>query len=185
MSVNGLVVMTPTGSPPIIASGTGSSASVGANGKVTFSLCTSLSLNGVFTSSYDNYVISIRHTGSTSAGIRGRYRASGVDASGTNYTSQYIFADGTSVSALRTTGETSARMGAIDTAQRGGESLFIFGPYLSQPTAARCSSAYAYLNGSGLDDATTHSLSTSYDGLTLFPTSGTFTGAITVYGFNQ
>ena len=182
MSVNGLVVMTPTS---IASTGTGNSSSIGANGKVTFSSCATLSLNGVFTSSYDNYMISIRHTGSASAGIRGRYRASGVDASGTNYTSQYLFADGTSVTALRTTGETSARMGAVDTAQRGGESLFIFGPYLSQPTAARCSSAYAYLSGSGLDDATTHSLSTSYDGLTLFPAIGTFTGSITVYGFNQ
>lgn len=185
MSVNGLVVMTPTS---IASTGTGSSSSIGANGKVTFSSCTSLSLNGVFTSSYDNYMISLRYVyGDGEDYPAYRLRVGGADATGTNYTYQRITADGTTVGGARET-LTIGVLGYGSTAQRSGLTIFMFGPNLAQPTAARSVSVSGYAGGYIYETTTTHSVSTAYDGFTLLDYAGvarTKTGAITVYGFNK
>jgi hypothetical protein len=57
---DGLVSMTPSS---IAHSGT--SASINADGGVDFTAVTELSLNGVFTSDYDNYLIVMRFTDTT------------------------------------------------------------------------------------------------------------------------
>lgn len=182
MSVNGLVVMTPTS---IASTGAGNSSSIGANGKVTFSSCATLSLNGVFTSSYDNYMISIRNYTAASADQRWRLRSAGVDASGNNYTYQYLYGNGTSVTAGRATFNVFTITSGFN-AGYGGAQAFVFGPFLAQPTASRSvPAATSGTNAIVYDWAETHSLSTSYDGLTFFPDSGTMTGAVTIYGFNQ
>ena len=183
MPINGLVVMTPTS---IASTGTGNSSSIGANGKVTFSSCETLSLNGVFTSSYDNYMVQIRSVHSANQrAILTQLRVAGTNATGTNYTTQYIDATSTSVLAARTSSATSFVFGVTSETQRSGDTTFVFGPFLAQPTAVRTVNA----NGNGsaelFDVAGTHSLSTSYDGFTLSVSSGTFTGAIAVYGCNQ
>ena len=188
MSVNGLVVMTPTS---IASTGTGNSSSIGANGKVTFSSCETISLNGVFTSTYDNYMIVLRGKSANSTDINARLRASGTDASGTNYTRQYISADSTTVSAARTTSQTALEIGYaygdVSGGLRQGITCYLFGPYLAQPTATRSVTASDYLSGYVRDTACTHSLSTSYDGITIFNVTAArvLTGEVTVYGFNQ
>jgi len=179
---NGLVVMTPSS---VAYSGT--SASINADGSVTFSACSSLSLNGVFTSDYDNYMIGIRVTSSlSSTDINCRLRASGSDASASNdYVAQYLVADSTSVSAGRITAFTYGWLGQSYATQRVGISGYIFGPYLTQPTAVRSIGASDNSSARLVDIAWTHDLSTSYDGLTVFPSTGNFTGLLTVFGFNQ
>ena len=85
---DGLVTMTPTS---IAVAGAGSSASINSDGGVDFTSATSLSLNGVFTSGYDNYLLVIFHEWSGASGgvdITCRLRAAGSDASGSNYTYQ-------------------------------------------------------------------------------------------------
>lgn len=183
MPINGLVTMTPTS---IASTGTGNSSSINTNGSVTFSTCATLSLNGVFTSSYDNYMISIRHLGSTSSdALNMRLRASGTDASAANYVTQTLRSDGTTVDAVRLTAQTAHRIGSVENLLRYGLSAYCFGPYLSQSTVFRSVGAEAEENARIYDTVGRHSLSTSYDGFTLIPASGTFTGLITVYGFNQ
>jgi hypothetical protein len=183
---NGLVVMTPTS---IVSTGTGNSSSINSDGSVTFSSCATLSLNGVFTSSYDNYMVAIRGTSSDDAGTVGaRLRASTTDASGTNYTRQRLDASGTTVGAGRdTSAATYTRLMVLDDGQRSGGVAYVFGPYLAQPTAFRSVSASAYLDAYIRDWASTHSLSTSYDGITLANEFGaaTISGLVTVFGFNQ
>ena len=183
MSVNGLVVMTPTS---IASTGTGNSSSIGANGKVTFSSCATLSLNGVFTSSYDNYMMVVRNTSTAVNNMVVRLRVAGTDATGSNYTRQLIYANSTSVTGGRAT-ETSAIINAPYNTQRIGTTLYLFGPYLAQPTAMRSVTAMDVSSAGIYDIASTHSLSTSYDGITIQPQSGTdlLTGEVTVYGFNQ
>ena len=182
MSVPGLVVMTPTS---IASTGTGNSSSIGANGKVTFSSCVTLSLNGIFTSSYDNYMVVWRAVSNADQTGLGRLRASGTDATGANYTRQYLLANSTSVSADRETSQTDFRAGSVSSNLRTGNTLFLFGPFLSQPTAMRHVSVYASSGGMVVDAASTHSVSTSYDGLTLMFGTNNATGEVTVYGFNQ
>jgi hypothetical protein len=177
--LGGMVLLTPTS---IASTGTGNSSSIGANGSVEFSSCETLSLNGVFTTDYDNYMVVFRHSSSASTALLGRLRASGTDASGTNYTRQYIWANGTSVTAARDVTETAARVGAAANVQRGGDALYVYGPFLAQPTAFRYVGVYPDTNASIFDAASTHSLSTSYDGLTVYPASGNFSGLVSVYG---
>ena len=182
MPINGLVVMTPTS---IASTGTGNSSSIGANGEVTFSSCATLSLNGVFTSSYDNYMIVMRHSNTDDWAVRFRLRASGTDNSTTSsYVSQYWFAASTSVSAERTT-VNYGTWGARGNTQRAGFTAYLFGPNLAQPTAWRSVMADDYQSAAVTDFAGTHNQSTSYDGVNLIASGGSFTGAVTVYGFNQ
>ena len=173
----GMVLMKPTS---ITHSGT--SATLGANGQVTFSAVTSLSLNGVFSADFDNYVVSMR--GVLSSGdevVLARLRASGTDASGSDYTNQSLTADNTTVAAGRSTTSGAASF-PISATQRSGVTNFIYGPYLAQPTAFRLISAWGYNSAFIQDFASTHSLSTSYDGITFFRSPQTFTGAVQVYG---
>jgi len=178
---NGLVVMTPSS-----ISYSGTSASINADGSVTFSAMTNLELRGVFTGDYDNYMIAISDTRASSNGSISFQLLSGTTpASGADYARQYIQASGTSVPASRSTGQTSTRLGWADTAQKNGLTAYVFGPYLAQPTAVRSVTVWAYLNAAIEDYASTHSLSTSYDGCVIFPSAGNMTGKLTVFGFNQ
>lgn len=178
----GLKVCKPTS---IVVSGSGSSGSIRADGGVEFSTATTLSLNGVFSADYDNYIVSIKATSSGTTGKRLKLRSSGTDTSGADYVYQYLSANGTTVSGVRATGETSARGCAIYATQNTGEIMNIYGPFLSQPTAFRGVSASDLSSAAIQDYVTTHSLSTSYDGFSISTTANNITGLVTVYGFTQ
>ena len=188
MTINGLVVMTPSS---IAYSGT--SASINADGSVDFSAVTSLSLNGVFTGDYDNYMVNIRCsiTG-TNRTVKFRLRASGIDESSASnyYTFQDIVARNTTVFGARTTTNEGRFFlaGYGDGSEKSGGSCYLFGPYLAQPTASRAvavSNHNVSPSASIHDYATTHSLSNSYDGFTVYPSGDLMTGLLTVFGFNQ
>jgi hypothetical protein len=163
----------------------GTSAAIVGNGSVTFSAVTSLSLNGVFSSTYDNYMVVVRYSQTGGGGFDGpvffRLRASGTDATAANYTHQLLEANDSSVSAARTSSATNGAMGRYEDDVYGGQCLFIYGPSITQPTAFRNLSGWGDLRIS--DSATTHSLSTVYDGLTIYLSgSGDITGRVAVYG---
>ena len=177
---DGLVTMTPTS---IAYSGT--SASINADGGVDFSAATSLSLNGVFTSSYDNYLIVVYADASaTMSDIR--LRTSGTDASGSNYTYQYVQASSTTVAGGRATA-TSVPIGNIRSGSiRTGISVHIYGPFLAQPTAMRSVPIDVASSATITDFACTHSLSTSYDGFSFIPGAGVnMTGNVVVFGYEE
>lgn len=164
----------------------GSGVSVLASGKVTFTAATSVSVNGCFTSSYDNYLIVTRHVASAGANMNIRLRLSGTDASGSNYTYQRLLADSTSVTGSRTSSQTAAFVGSLSNTARSGQHIYLYGPGLAQPTAGRNLDVDGYQSASIDDYAFTHSLSTAYDGFTLFPSGGAnMTGACTIYGLSQ
>ena len=165
----------------------GTSASVNDNGGVDFSAVTSLSLNGVFTSDYDNYLMVVTHEFSTaSILLQCRLRASGSDASGTDYTYQRLFAGATNVIGVRTTSATVANIGrSDDNGLLSGDSVHIYGPALAQPTAMRNVNVSGDGSASLEDSASTHSLSTAYDGITLIPNGGNMTGTIHVFGYRE
>ena len=168
----------------IVVAGAGSSASIRSDGGVEFSSATSLSLNGVFTAAYDNYMIGIRYTGSVNnVEFFARFRATTDNSTANSYVYQHLTAVSTTVNALRTTSN-QARFGNTQT-DRNGLTVYVYGPYLAQPTAYRGVSAYAFDGATIVEWAGTHNQSTSYDGLTIYPGSGNFTGLITVYGYAQ
>ena len=181
MAKSGLHLITPTS-----IAYTGTSATVSANGSVTFSAVSSLSLNGVFSADYDNYMVVMRGTPSVSgAQIYVRFRTSGTDNStASSYVGQYIYGNGSSVSGGRETSN-QVRINTWWTTQREGHVINLYGPFLAQPTAGRSITVNSYTSGSIFDMAWTHNQSTAYDGLTLYPSSGNFTGRVAVYGMRK
>ena len=177
---DGLVSMTPTS---IAHSGT--SASINADGGVDFTAVTELSLDGVFTSDYDNYLMVI--TGTMASGndpYRVKFRASGADTTGSDYTFQRLRAN-PSENATRFTSQSDAWVGQAGDANNTGTTVAIYGPALAQPTAMRNVHGGGADGTSIYDFASTHSLSTAYDGLTLYVTSSTITGNIHVFGYEE
>ena len=184
MAKNGLHLLTPTSTA---VTGSGSSATINTNGSVTFSSCATLSLNGVFSADYDNYMIVMRHlstlNGST---IRARVRLSGTDnTTASSYIDQYLDADGATVAGARRVASDFWGFTPADDSQRSGTVAWFYGPYLAQPTAFRSIAASGYSDAWIVDYAGTHNQSTAYDGLTLYQSTGTFGGLLGVYGMRK
>lgn len=173
--LGGMVLLEPTS-----IAYTGTSASIGANGSVEFTACTSLSLNGVFTADYDNYNV-IFTSPDTGGGMSLRYRSSGTDQTTSTYTHQNISANSTTLSLSRVTTSSVQFTNIYATSLTIGVSAFIYGPYLAQPTAQRSTTIFALGNATIWDRASTESSSISFDGFTL--SSGlSCTGLVSVYG---
>lgn len=180
---DGLVSMTPTS-----ISYSGTSATINTNGGVDFTAVTTLSLNGVFTSDYGNYLMVITHEFSeNSILLQCRLRVSGTDASGTNYTYQRLFAGNNNIISGRTTSSTVANIGrsSYATGIPGGDNVYVYGPALAQPTAFRNVNVSPEGGAVIEDSASTHSLSTAYDGITLLPNGGSISGTVHVFGYEE
>lgn len=167
---------------PTSISYVGTSASIVGRGSVEFTAVSSLSLNGVFSATYDNYMVVCRYVGSTTGQMRIRFRVAGADNSTANsYVLQYLTGTGTLIDAARTTSDL-AKFSILSSSQRNGLTAYFYGPNLVQPTAFR-SITINGLSDARLDDhAGTHNQSTAYDGFTLIAESGNFTGLVSVYG---
>lgn len=165
----------------------GSGVSVSASGKVSFTAATTININGVFSSTYDNYLVVIRHSSSGNPAIDLRMRLSGTDDSGNNYNWQRLIAENTTVAGARSTSQNVVKVGYSSSAARSGDHVYIYGPALAQPTATRNVNVRGLSSASIGDIAGTHSLSTAYDGFTLLGDAGTvdLTGALTIYGLSQ
>lgn len=184
--LGGMVLLTPTS-----IAYTGTSASIGTNGSVEFSAVSSLSLNGVFSADYDNYMVAMRHAkdaGGTQVSLYCRVRSggtdesSGVDGSTGKYTEQRIRATSTTVDGSRTSNYTYAFIQVTDNEQKDGHLSYFYGPYLAQPTAIRSVNVNSNANAEIRDMAITHSASSSYDGFTFYTSADTFSGLVSVYG---
>jgi hypothetical protein len=181
---DGLVSMAPTS---IAYSGT--SAGINADGGVDFSAVTSLSLNGVFTSDYDNYLIVANHyPASSGMNIQIRWRASGTDNStASSYTLQYMVASGSDPIYAGRSSEDKGYFSftAATGAGRNGNHTHVYGPCLAQPTAWRTVTASSWNTAETSDLANTHNQSTSYDGFTIYVASSSITGNIHVFGYEE
>lgn len=167
------------------ATGSGSSVSISATGKVTWTTAVTTSINGCFSTTYKNYLIVMRGT-STDYTIVFNMRAAGTDAVGANtYTTQRLFVSNTTTTVSRFT-ENFARTSVWDSNPQGTH-MYLYSPALAQPTAHRSVTSAAMSGGYIADHSGTHNQSTAYDGIT-FGTQGggsTFSGSLTIYGLSQ
>lgn len=150
-------------------------------GQVTFSGVTSVSLNGVFSATYDAYrvVLNVSASAGTAASIR--LRAAGTDASGSNY-GRFGYVGGATNANVNGTGESSW---VTYSDLPGFLTIDLYGPFLSTVTRGFMN-ALESNDTRGLMQGLTHSLTTSYDGLTITRTGGTATtGTIRVYGYKN
>jgi hypothetical protein len=166
-------------SPTSIAfSGTSASTT---NGKTVFSACTSLSLNGVFTSTYDNYlVITAPFTQSSSVMVLARLRASGTDTS-TNYNNAGWYQSSGGAWNTNTDDTTGVFLAQPSTSQ-GSSVMFVQNPNLAFATMFN---NQRVIVGQGSGNMSSQNGTTQFDGLTLTQSSGNFTGTIRVYGIRN
>jgi hypothetical protein len=178
----GLTLLTPAS-----IANTSGTASIGTNGAVSFSAVSTVSLNNVFSSTYDNYLIVLECNASGGSYVNFRLRVAGVDASGANYDwGFYNVTDGGTPFALAGSGATSANILRPSASFRNMTSFTICNPAIARPTIA--SGTLHYNDGATKAVAgvmgNVHSVSTAYDGFTLI-NSGTITGTVSVYGYNK
>lgn len=170
--------------PTSVAVGSGS-GSISTQGTVSFSGASSVSLNGCFSSTYDNYRVIV--IGSSTAGSTTfRFRTSGTDNSAASYQRQYLDATSTSVAGNRVTAQTSiSSMELQQTANASVLVMDIHSPFLSQPTGlmnmTNLMTTNIYVNL--LSGA--HTGNTSFDGFSIIQSSGTISGTINVYGYKK
>lgn len=179
-AVGGLRATVPTSAT---VTGAGSSATVGTNGTVTFSSAESLSVNGVFSSAFRNYMIVCDLDSSvSSANVDMRLRVAGSDNSTANsYVRQQISGDNTTVGGTRVT-TTSWVAASVGSAQTNGFSMYLYRPFLADQTAYSAFSMDAFSNAYMRLNVGSHNQATSYDGFTFIASSGNVTGTVTVYG---
>jgi len=157
----------------------------------SFSAVSSVSLPAsTFTTTFDRYKIDFKAlTSIAGTDIDGRLRASGTDASGTDYYHQLSRASGAAFYAERsnlnrwyiagsvgdTSGETTSMFEVVNPAQSVKTNAVAV--HTAQPgtTGSILTYTMAYL----------HNLTTSYDSMSFIPSSGTITGTVSVYAYNN
>jgi hypothetical protein len=173
---------------PATISVTGGSGSISATGAVSFTSASAISLNDVFSGTYQNYRFLINLSGSSAqTSLRLRMR-SGTDVSGANYNCYATgYTSGTSTRFLNDLGGTSVKIGEMSGKFSGSYELM--SPFEAVETLG--TGQHFGLNSTGnqnennMNFSFKHGLSTSYPSFTIFPDSGTFTGTISVYGYNK
>jgi hypothetical protein len=163
-----------------VGSGTGSADSLGT---VTFSAVSSVSLNNVFSATYRNYrIVSNITAGASPVNLQFRLRASGSDQSGSSYFTFGIAGGFSSLAQVNLASQTSARIGQIDT----DETYFTMDAITPNLNKTKQFNHSSYYPPSGTHNVVTSVYNSAYvaDGLTLFPSSSTISGTVSVYGYN-
>jgi hypothetical protein len=174
----GLKLLTPTS----IAVGSGS-GSVTSTGTVSFSASSSVSLNGVFSATYDNYKIVYNVTTTNAADTLSlRMRASGTDNSGaTNYrTSRIVITDVSTTSRQ----STNLQQLVVNSNTHCAGSVDVFNPFPNNQTYTIAHS----ISGQGASEYITSGMrmvdNNSFDGFTII-CAASMTGTIQVYGYKD
>ena len=159
---------------------------VGASGVVTFTGQSSVSLNGVFSSAYTNYRVNISITDySAGAGLNLRFRTSGTDntSSGYSWASRFNYSYNSGYFGSAGNPGTSVEIGMQEIDAKGAASVLeIFEPFSSNRTMMNFAFNTIYRTGNG---GCMYTNTTSFDGFTIYPASGTSTGTIRVYGYKD
>lgn len=171
---------------PSSVAGTG--VSVTNVGNIAFTNAPSASLNGIFTSAYDNYFLIPNVTSfSSSSLLQFNLRAAGSDNAAASYNYQAVQGSGATAGAGAATAATSAFFSNTP----GGNTdcrVELFAPALPQITRFM-STFYGLAGGAQFAGviAGSHGAASAFDGITLKPSAAgaTMTGSVRVYGYNN
>jgi len=173
---------------PTSTANSGGTVSTSASGAVTFSGVTSVSMNGIFTSTYTNYLITTDGiVGTGNADFYMRMRASGSDTT-TGYDTMLFtkpFATGVAAPvSIGTTafGNTAWYVGDCRTTDFFANSFFVSGPQVANyTTMTGFSTSRDTFNSIGAQQTA----STQFDGATLYVSSNAVSGVFRVYGYSK
>ena len=164
------------------------SAGISLISTTTLSAVATQSVNDVFSATYDNYLIMLGLTGSTTnQDVSMRLRVAGADNSSANYNRSLFGQASTTLTGQRLTAQTQfASVANVESGTKSYAQLTMFNPFLVQTTAL-ISEAFEIPNGNISQRLVMYgtTVTTSYTGFTIFPASGTITGTISVYGYKD
>ena len=183
----GLIQIVPTS----IVKGASGSASVSAGGAVTFSGTESISLNGVFSSTYLAYkIVASLSAPSADNFFRIRLRASGTDSSASYFGTKISINDSGTTATYND--NNAASLGVFSMDAPNSDTVYSIFTEIINPFST--SKTTFFMNNNGVSQAGVfnaylgggvHNVATSYDGFTLFPDAGNVTGSVRVYGYKN
>lgn len=177
------------GSPSLVLSSDGGMVASGLTGagldlitSETFSAVSSVSVNGCFDASYQNYRLIWNVTPSTAGDVDFRLRASGTDNTSSQYLNARLYV-GQAISQTFTSTNNSTQNRALTSyaANQGNAALDIFQPFATARTQACFISAGGLFMVGGFQMTVT----TSYDGFSIIASAGTISGDVYVYGYKD
>ena len=149
----------------------------------TFSAVASQSIDDVFSATYDNYRFVTSLIGTGIAAVRIYLRDISGNITGANYNFQLLDAQSTSISGSWTTGQTSGRLGTCTSTRENIITADMCNPFLSKATTYI---GYSMDSRPGFSVfGNEHTLTNSYTGISLFSSTGTMTGTLSVYGYRK
>ena len=168
--------------PSSVSVGSGS-GSVNAAGYVSFNGASSVSLNDVFSSTYDFYKIIVKAAHSNDGELRMRLRVSGSDNSTSNYHYQVIEASSTTIQSARYTSQSSWQLSYEE--DTNYHEIMIYNPFTTEKTVGDSKVARGNTTPLFMNFTLGFGLTTSFTGLTIYPSGGNITGNIAVYGLKD
>jgi hypothetical protein len=152
---------------------------------VAFSAVASQSFNDVFSTTYNHYKIIGFFIGSTSAAVNIRLRVAGADDSTSNYDTQRILVDNTSVTGTRASAASSGQFSTVRSTANASFEMTVFNPFATEQTNFISANFDPIDNAVLMNNVGRFRLTTSFTGFTALTSSGTMTGSISVFGVNK
>lgn len=154
-------------------------------GTVSFTAVSTVSLNDVFNSTYKNYRIVLNvETLSTTLNISSRFRTAGSD----NTTANYNYLLNTNNSSIQTDAFNSDRSQTSALIKSAGVTSQYFVLDVMNPKATFITTVTGQGNellSNLLTFGFGFGLTTSFDGISFIASTGTITGTVSVYGYNN
>lgn len=183
--VNGLVLI----EPPAGFSFSGTSASFVSYGQISYNAITELNIDSIFSAEYDDYMIVMSYTSSTASDLYMRFRANGATLTTSFYTHQSASStySETTVTAARTVNGAFATIGLNGNTNSAGNALTItvMDPFAPQKTNFRVDQAGGRTTNQVRFTVGTHNQAVYIDGINIYPSGGTITGNLNVYGVRK
>jgi hypothetical protein len=157
-------------------------------GTVSFTTASSVSLNDVFSATYDNYLIKTNLEGSTDNQTNFRLRVGGADNSASNYYWSNYYntsSDSAYVGAYSNGTNTFWKFADAGPTTANNGSLQLFQPFLAKTTTFTMDDNYSLNPSFNLRRSGATSVTTSYTGFTILTSTGTISGTVSVYGYNN
>lgn len=151
----------------------------------SFTSATSVSINSCFTSTYDNYLVTINQSSGTGGYYTVKMRLSGTDSS-VSYTYNTLTTNGATVSSATSSAVTTGfATDANDQSRPAQASFELQSPAQAVYTWYRSSNFSSNMGGTGVKHTNgVHSVATAYDGMTISWTNSA-TGTVRIYGLRN
>jgi len=147
----------------------------------SFSGVATQSINDVFSTTYDNYFITMNITSVSSTIMRFRWRVSGADNSTSNYNYQTLSANSTTLTGARALSTDINNIG-VNNNNDHGINIVVLTPFATDKTY------FSARNTGGVDSNLSDgkfSATTSFTGFTIIPGAGNISGTVQVFGYNK